>query len=149
MHSNHLAWLLRPSPLLNDYFRLGAQQCELPTSKEPVVITGIMCGILSKSKIPCDFIHFVVVVVQTSCLETEKQGVLTQVMEGNVRLGRLEEKVKVRRLNKMITYVLYNTNSVTFDNYFKNTLSKDLLHLLFHGSVDFYSNMLGKCVLKY
>ncbi|XP_054856889.1 centrosomal protein of 89 kDa [Eublepharis macularius] len=31
----------------------------------------------------------------TSCLEKEKHGVLNKVIEGNVRLGRLEEKVKV------------------------------------------------------
>ncbi|KAJ7311923.1 hypothetical protein JRQ81_006243 [Phrynocephalus forsythii] len=32
-----------------------------------------------------------------SCLEKEKDGVLSQIIEGNVRLGRLEEKVKVYR----------------------------------------------------
>ncbi|XP_062817990.1 centrosomal protein of 89 kDa isoform X1 [Anolis carolinensis] len=31
----------------------------------------------------------------TSCLEKEKYGVLNKIIEGNVRLGRLEEKVKV------------------------------------------------------
>ncbi|XP_019391381.1 PREDICTED: centrosomal protein of 89 kDa isoform X2 [Crocodylus porosus] len=34
-------------------------------------------------------------ILLTKCLENEKHGVLDKIIEGNVRLGRLEEKVKV------------------------------------------------------
>jgi hypothetical protein len=32
---------------------------------------------------------------QAKCLENEKDGVLSKIMKGNIRLGKLQEKVKV------------------------------------------------------
>lgn len=32
---------------------------------------------------------------QAQCLESEKHGVLNKILKGNIRLGKLEERVKV------------------------------------------------------
>ena len=39
--------------------------------------------------------------LQARCLESENQGVLNKIVEGSLRLGRLEEKVKVSNISKL------------------------------------------------
>lgn len=42
--------------------------------------------------------------LQARCLENENHGVLKKIIEGSLRLGRLEEKVKVRSVSKLSVY---------------------------------------------
>lgn len=49
--------------------------------------------------------------LQARCLEKENHGVLNKIVEGSLRLGRLEEKVKVSSvLSKMLCkmFVFFN-----------------------------------------
>lgn len=41
---------------------------------------------------------------QARCLENENHGVLKKIIEGSLRLGRLEEKVKVSSVSKLNIY---------------------------------------------
>ena len=38
---------------------------------------------------------------QAQCLESEKHGVLNKILKGNIRLGKLEERVKVRACRRV------------------------------------------------
>lgn len=39
--------------------------------------------------------------LQAKCLENENHGVLNKIVEGSLRLGKLEEKVKVSSISKL------------------------------------------------
>lgn len=47
---------------------------------------------------------------QASCLEKDKQGILTRILEGTVHLGKLQEKVKVRAGHR---HYIHNTHTQT------------------------------------
>lgn len=48
---------------------------------------------------------FVTAWLQARCLENENRGVLKKIVEGSLRLGRLEEKVKVSSVFNLMSIV--------------------------------------------